>query len=113
MLTNKVIAGIFSAYTGVLILIGFALVLFLSFFLMEKNFFGGVAVFIIGILIIAVYLGALIVLLDMRDEVIKIRKHLTGDTDDDINVNIDKIAYEQEKIKREEQRKKNEKDWER
>ena len=113
MLTNKVIAGIFSAYTGVLIGIGFFLILFLSVFFMEKNFFGGVAVFIVGILIIAVYLGALIVLLDMRDEVIKIRKHLIGDTDDDIKEEIDTIARRQEWIDKAEQRKKNENDWER
>ena len=113
MLTNKVIAGIFSAYTGILILIGFTLILFLSFFFMEKNFFGGVAVFIVGILIIAVYLGALIVLLDMRDEVIKIRKHLTGDKYDDIKDEIDQIARRQEWIDKAEQRKKNENDWER
>ena len=112
MVTNKVIAGIFSAYTGILILIGFFLVLSLSFNFMEKNLLGGVAVFIVGILIIAVYLGSLIVLLDMRDEVIKIRKHLTGDTDDDIKEEIDQIARRQEWIDKAEERKKNEKgDW--
>ena len=106
MFTNKAIANFFSLYIGVLILILSVFIFGMGFMLFGLTPLIGLGFIIIGILLMVAYFGSLVVLLDIRDEVIKMRKHYMGEGPEDMKEKLDIIARQQEWIDKAEQTKK-------
>ena len=108
MFTNKAIAGFFSLYIGVLISILSFLILSAGILMWEGGSpLLGFGFIITGIILMVAYFGSLVVLLDIRDEVIRMRKHFIGEeSPENIKEEIDKIVRQQEWIDKAEQTKK-------